>query len=390
MSEWKEYKLGELGTVITGKTPSSSNPEDWGEEMLFITPSDYRNFGKHANDSERKLSSIGIERLKNKVLPPKSILVTCIGSDMGKVVMNDVHCITNQQINTIIPDINVDNDFLYYMLVSIYDTLRVYGGDGTAVPIVNKKDFENIKVELPVSIDTQRRIASILTSLDDKIDLLRHENTTLEAMAETLFKELVLDKENNGTLEQIMSIQNGYAFKSKDFKDTGAHKVIKIKNISDSIVNIDTTDYIDNNAIIGLSSKFKISSGDILIAMTGAEIGKSGIIPKNNKSLWLNQRVGLLVEKFKGSKYIAYLQLKSDYGQDYIENTATGSAQPNISGIGIEKCGFPVFKQEDLIHISMRIGELYDKIIFNLGQINILKETRDYLLPRLMSNEIVI
>ena len=189
MSEWKEYKLGELGTVITGKTPSSRNPEDWGEGMLFITPSDYRNYRKYANDSERKLSTIGIERLKTKVLPPKSVLVTCIGSDMGKVVMNDAHCITNQQINAIIPHTNIDNDFLYYTLVSIYDTLRIFGGDGTAVPIVNKNDFENINVEIPKDIDEQIRIASILSSLDDKIDLLNRENATLEAMAETLFRQ---------------------------------------------------------------------------------------------------------------------------------------------------------------------------------------------------------
>ena len=44
MSEWKEYKLGELGVVITGKTPSSKNPEDWGEDMFFVTPTDYRNY----------------------------------------------------------------------------------------------------------------------------------------------------------------------------------------------------------------------------------------------------------------------------------------------------------------------------------------------------------
>ena len=82
--------------------------------------------------------------------------------------------------------------------------------------------------------------------------------------------------------------------------------------------------------------------------------------------------------------------MKSDFGQDYIENTATGSAQPNISGVGIEKCGFPIFKQEDLIQISLQIGELYDKIIFNLGQINVLNDTRDFLLPKLMNNEIKI
>lgn len=65
----------------------------------------------------------------------------------------------------------------------------------------------------------QDKIVSILSSLDDKIDLLYRENKTLEAMAETLFNKTLSEKENNGTIEQLISIQNGYAFKSKDFKN---------------------------------------------------------------------------------------------------------------------------------------------------------------------------
>ena len=144
MSEWKEYKLGELGVVITGKTPSSKNPEDWGEDMFFVTPTDYRNYRKYVDGSERRLSDIGVKRLENKILPPYSVLVTCIGSDMGKVVITRTPCITNQQINSIIPNETIDSQFLYYALINSYDVLRMMGGDGTAVPIVNKRDFENI------------------------------------------------------------------------------------------------------------------------------------------------------------------------------------------------------------------------------------------------------
>ena len=96
MGEWKEYKLGDLGTIITGKTPSAKNPEDWGNEMLFVTPTDYCNYRKYSDDSIRKLSNIGIKRLKNKILPPSSILVTCIGSDMGKVVMTKGSSLTRR------------------------------------------------------------------------------------------------------------------------------------------------------------------------------------------------------------------------------------------------------------------------------------------------------
>ncbi len=63
MSEWKEVKLGDLGKVVTGKTPSKNNPIDWGDDTLFVTPSDYGNYRKWADDSVRKLSRQGVERL---------------------------------------------------------------------------------------------------------------------------------------------------------------------------------------------------------------------------------------------------------------------------------------------------------------------------------------
>ena len=101
MSNWREYSLGELGFIITGKTPSKNIPEDWGSIMPFITPTDYKYYRKYALYSERYLSEQGINRLNNKVLPKYSVLVTCIGSDMGKVVINKNEVITNQQINSI-------------------------------------------------------------------------------------------------------------------------------------------------------------------------------------------------------------------------------------------------------------------------------------------------
>ncbi len=193
MGEWKEYKIKDLGFVVTGKTPSSTFPEEFGSEMPFVTPTDFRNYRKQVSFAERNLSAKGIEKLRNKVLPPASVLVTCIGSDMGKVVMNRVPVITNQQINAIIPNQElVSPDFLYYMLVDCYETLRMYSQAGTAVPILNKGDFEDIDLIIPSDLPEQKSIASILSSLDDKIDLLHLQNKTLEALAVTLFRQWFL------------------------------------------------------------------------------------------------------------------------------------------------------------------------------------------------------
>ncbi|HNR81543.1 MAG TPA: restriction endonuclease subunit S, partial [Candidatus Pacearchaeota archaeon] len=98
---WKMTPLGEMGVAITGKTPSKDNPSDWGDFLDFITPTDIVSDSKYLNNVARKLSEDGANRFKKMIIPPKSVVVTCIGSDMGKVVMNRNEALTNQQINSI-------------------------------------------------------------------------------------------------------------------------------------------------------------------------------------------------------------------------------------------------------------------------------------------------
>lgn len=190
--QWQEVRLGEVGRVVTGKTPSYKNPQDWGDSTLFITPTDYKNYHKYAYNSERKISNIGKERFVKNLLPIHSILVTCIGSDMGKVVVNKTEALTNQQINAIIPNGAINHNFLYYSMVDMYPVLRAYGANGTAVPILNKSDFENLTIPLP-PLTIQQKIAEILSSFDDKIDLLHRQNKTLESLALTLFRHYFID-----------------------------------------------------------------------------------------------------------------------------------------------------------------------------------------------------
>lgn len=386
MSEWKEYKLGEITTEIGDGIHGTPNYSEDGD-FYFINGNNISNGRVIIKDDTKRVDRTEFEKYK-KPLSDRTILLSINGTIGNVAFYNNEKCILGKSACYFNLKENVDKHFVYYtFLAGDFQSHLLNIATGTTIQNVPLKGLRDSTILLP-PLDEQKRIASILSSLDDKIDLLNRENATLEAMAGVLFKDTISNKENDGTLEQIISVQNGYAFKSKVFNGSGEHKIIKIKNISGSIVDIDTTDYVDISVIMMIPTKFKINSGDVLIAMTGAEIGKLGIIPQNDKSLWLNQRVGLLIEKFKGSRFLAYLQLKSDFGQDYIGNTATGSAQPNISGGGIERCEFPNLCRDDVIQISNQIGGIYDKIVFNLGQINYLKETRDCLLPKLMSNEI--
>lgn len=390
MSEWKEYKLGDLGTVITGKTPSARNPEDWGDNMLFITPSDYRNYRKYATNSERKLSKVGIKRLEKKILPANSILVTCIGSDMGKVVINGDQCIANQQINAIIPNTSVNNDFLYYRLISIYDTLRILGGDGTAVPIVNKSDFENIKIELP-PLSEQKRIASILSSLDDKIDLLHRENATLEAMAETLFRQWFIEEAKEDWKENPLG-------KCIKLVGGGTPKTSEERFWNGNVFWLSGGDIANNH-------KSFVSSSEKSISEDGLNNSSAKLLPENAMVISARGTVGkyCLLSKpmaFSQSNY-GILPIYNDcyfftyllvaYHIDELQSAAYGSVFDTITTKTFEGVSVLIPKETSyIVEFEKMIEPYFSKMKQNNKQIQTLIQQRDSLLPKLMSGEVKI
>ena len=382
MSEWKEYRLGEIGEIITGKTPSVRNPEDWGNNFLFITPSDYCNYGKYAKDSIRKLSVSGLERLKKKVLPPKSILVTCIGSDMGKVVMNNVMCITNQQINAIVPYKEYDNDFVYYSLLNAYDTLRVLGGDGTAVPIVNKSDFENIVLKLP-PLDEQNRIAGVLSSLDDKIDLLNRENATLEALAETLFRHYFIENPNpdwkEGKLGDEFNFTMGQSPSGDSFNEDGV-------GIPMYQGNADFGFRFPTKRVFTTAPTRFAEKNDTLISVR-APVGAQNMA---SEKCCIGRGVAAFRYKYNKEYYsYTYYKLKSllEEIKSFNDN---GTVFGSISKSDFENIVIVIPDIDTIKTFQEQIRLIDEKIHINQYQIITLRTKRDTLLTRLMSDEVKV
>jgi type I restriction enzyme S subunit len=137
------------GNVVTGKTPSCDCPEDFGNEMPFVTPGDFSNYNKFALGAERNLSETVFLKLKNKILPKGAVIVTCIGSDMGKVAIAFEDCITNQQMNSIVFDKSYYSDYLFYYLQSIADEIKGIAMGGSTMPMLSKSDFEKIEIIKP-------------------------------------------------------------------------------------------------------------------------------------------------------------------------------------------------------------------------------------------------
>ena len=191
MSDWKCYQLKNLGVIKTGKTPPSSCKDAFSNTGVpFVTPKDM-NGVKTIFKTERYLSKIGLDSVKNYLVPKNSIAVSCIGSDMGKAYLLSEDSVTNQQINTLIVNNNHNFEFIYYKLSIMQDYLKSIAG-GSATPILNKSHFSEIEIELP-DLDTQNNFVEKLKYLDKKIQLNTQINQTLEQIAQALFKSWFID-----------------------------------------------------------------------------------------------------------------------------------------------------------------------------------------------------
>ncbi|MCX7701387.1 MAG: restriction endonuclease subunit S [Gemmataceae bacterium] len=189
LGKWRKTMLDQLGQIVTGKTPPSNCKRCFGGTIPFVTPTDFD--GRRIIDTtSRYLSEYGAN-VVGCLIPAGSVMVSCIGSDMGKAAIAGHDCVTNQQINSIIVAGSVDPAFVYYNLSNRKAEIRHAAG-GSAQPILNKSAFGRLEIHLP-SLPEQQAIACILGALDDKIELNRRRCKTLEAMARAIFQSWFVD-----------------------------------------------------------------------------------------------------------------------------------------------------------------------------------------------------
>ena len=293
----------------------------------------------------------------------------------------------------------IDPHFLYYFLTnkSYTDFLAAIADTHTsAYPAFTPDVIERTIIPFPPVVE-QKKIGSVLSAFDDKIKLNYEINKTIKSIGFTLFKHWFKFSEKShektptdlrmGSIGDIVQIQAGFAFKSRDFLEEGTNGVVKIKNISEDSVNIKDTQFISKETASRTDEKFLINSGAVLIAMTGANVGKIGIVPKTDKILWLNQRVGIFKEKVKYGKYFILFLLTSAKYQRILKNIAKGTAQPNISSSDIESIEIIFPSQREIEKFGNFFDPFFQILISNLNENGKLSKLRDSLLPNLLSGK---
>ena len=308
---------------------------------------------------------------------------------------------------TYVLELNDPNDdlmFWYYYLKTLgLDQMNSH----SAVPGLSRDAVYRKEVKILADINERKRVAATLSCLDDKIELNNRMNKNLEEMAQAIFKSWFVDFEpfqdgefeesefgmipkgwRVGTLGDYVKIKSGYAFKSSWWESDGV-PVIKIKDINNGTIDFSDIAYVSPEKI-NIAKDFIVSGGEVLIAMTGATIGKFGVVPKLEEPALVNQRVGKF---FLGDKPLSkigflYCNLKQEYVYNEIVSKGDGSAQPNVSPTGIESIKIVLPPVEIVDKFNYIVQKNFEKIIENYSNNSLIVNVRDTLLQKLMSGDI--
>lgn len=402
--EWKEVKIGDLGQIITGKTPKTAIKKNWGGKIPFLSPSDDMS-NKTSPVTARTLTELGVAEVAKCLIPANSICVSCIGSDLGKVVKTDRELVTNQQINTIVPHSNVDSDFVYYLMCIVGKELNYISKTSTAVPIINKSTFSDWNIVIPEKVEDQRRIASILSSLDRKIELNNKINADLEEMAQAIFKNWFVDFE---------PFKDGKFVDSELGKIPEGWKVGRLDEIADVVGGSTPSkakpEYYTQKGIAWLTPKdlsnhpaVYTSRGEIDITEEGYNSTSTKLMPKGTilftsrapigyisiaqNDICTNQGFKSLVPKKAGTCFL-YCFLK--YVTPVIENKSTGSTFKEASGSLMKSLQVIIPEQNVFEEFEAIVSPLFARIESLEKENSRLSLLRDTLLPRLMSGELEV
>ena len=408
MAEWIECKISDIGTVVGGATPSTKKPENYENGTIaWITPKDLSTFtGRYIQRGERNITEIGLKSCSTQLLPKDTVLFSS-RAPIGYVAIATNEVCTNQGFKSVVPNENTDPLFLYYLLK--YNKDKIEGmGSGTTFKEVSGNTMKNIVVSVPTDKKVQKRISSMLGSIDDKIEENERINNNLEQQAQALFKSWFVDFEPfNGTmpsdweivpLEKIADFQNGYAFKSKELLNepsSDCYQVFKQGHIARGGGFIpDGTKSWYPKRLASKLEKFVLKKGDILMAMTDmkdnvAILGNTAIMPLDNEYI-VNQRVGhLRANGYKGVTYpfIYLLTNSTDFLVD-LRSRANSGVQVNLSSSEI-KASQTVLPSEEVNNAFSEITlPIFEIIINNQLENQRLAQLRDTLLPKLMSGEL--
>lgn len=392
MAEWIECKISDIGTVVGGATPSTKKAENYeGGNISWITPKDLSTFsGRYIKRGERNITETGLKSCSTQLMPKNTVLFSS-RAPIGYVAIAANEVCTNQGFKSVIPNENTDALFLYYLLKYNKDKIESMGS-GTTFKEVSGNTMKNIVVSAPTDKKVQENIASVLGSIDDKIEENERINNNLEQQAQALFKAWFVDFElNSGIMPSHWHIcQLGSVARiSTEVFSPSKNPNVEVEHYS--IPSYDEKRYPVFESSDGIkSNKYRLTHNSVMISK----------LNPNTKRIWRPYCISntpvcstefIVYEPVKVSyRDFVYSIIDSKKFSNFLCAHTTGSTNSRQRVTPSITLNYDIVLPDDetICMFSSIVSPMYDTIENNIKENQLLAETRDKLLPKLMSGKL--
>lgn len=398
----KTINIGDLGTIITGKTPPTTNKNYYGDYAVFIKPTDISEQSKYTYETEEMYSKLAAEKYESSLIPKGAICVPCIGTIGTKMTMTPCDCYTNQSINSIICNENYDNEYVYYLIKNFLPGLKAYNlGTASGREYVSKSNFEKIELVAEQDQEIQKKIGIILSRYDSLIENYQKQIKLLEEAAQRLYKEWFVDlhfpgHENTKIVDgvpegwekkkvgEIGTVITGKTPSTSNKENYGGSiPFITIPDMHTGIYPVSSV-FLSEKGAESQSKKY-IPQGALIVSC----IGTAGLVCITKERCQTNQQINSLIlddKEMLHYMYFVFLSLK-----EHLNNIGSnGATMTNVNKSKFEGIDIVVPSSCIIRDFSQRTTPYFENIKSLQSQLRLLTEARDRLLPKLMSGEITI
>ena len=401
--EWEVVKLGEVGNVITGNTPSKKNKEYWENgEIDFIKPPDLQN--RTITTFSEKLSDKAIN--KARIVKEGSVLVSCIGN-IGRVGFALKPVAFNQQINAIITNNKICNEFLFYVLQAQQKQIENLASF-TTVPIVSKAKFVTVKIPLP-PLPEQKKIAAVLSTAQKAKEKTEAVISAAQGLKKSMMSYLftygpvplpdaenVPQKETEiGMIPEEWEVVNFSEIGKFQYGYTESGSTIKIGPKFLRITDIDLTSGNINWSSVPYCKisdvdypKYELYDGDVLVARIGATTGKTCIIKNPPKSVFASYLIRFIHDKGKVDPFFVYYFTNSKKYWAQVNASKEGKLKKGVSSSQLKIFRAPLPPLPTQQKIASMLSAIDEKIEAEENKKKALEDLFNTLLHNLMTDKI--